>query len=73
MLGLPRLRLAMTGKKRLAMTHPFCHCEERQRRSNLWARFLVPFRANSTIGNEIATPEPALSGKILRYAQNDSK
>jgi len=31
LMRLPRLRLAMTGKKRLVMTYPFCHCEERQR------------------------------------------
>ena len=47
----------------LAMT-PFRHCEEIRQLTDDEA---IWYPAG------IATPEPALSGEILRYAQNDSK
>ena len=43
---------------------PFRHCEEVRQLTDDEA---IWYPAG------IATPEPALSGEILRYAQNDSK
>ena len=64
--------LAVARRSRSKLEHEIPRFTRNKLR-NLWARLLVPFGAKSTIGNEIAMPEPALSGKILRYAQNDSK